>query len=141
MKAQKTLSEKRGADQLFDAALPDGARHRFTRPHHPQTNGKVERYNRTLGAEFAYARPWTSETQRADYLQRWLIHYNYHRAHTAIGNQPPATLGPDHCHQRHDAEQLGGHWHQSRRRPVKRLGREVVGHRTRTGSSLAGVRQ
>jgi len=80
--------------QLFDAALPDGARHRFTRPHHPQTNGKVERYNRTLGAEFAYARPWTSEAQRADYLQRWLIHYNYHRAHTAIGNQPPATLAP-----------------------------------------------
>jgi len=29
-----------------------------------------------------------------DYLQRWLIHYNYHRAHTAIGNQPPATLAP-----------------------------------------------
>jgi len=80
--------------QLFDAALPDGARHTFTRPHHPQTNGKVERYNRTLGAEFAYARPWTSETQRADYLQRWLIHYNYHRAHTATGNQPPATLTP-----------------------------------------------
>ena len=78
----------------FDAALPTGARHRFTRPHHPQTNGKVERYNRTLGAEFAYARPWTSETQRADYLQRWLIHYNYHRAHTATGNQPPATLAP-----------------------------------------------
>jgi len=48
--------------------------------------------HRTLGAEFAYARPWTCETQRADYLQRWLIHYNYHRAHTAIGNQPPATL-------------------------------------------------
>jgi len=93
--------------RMFDAALPDGARHTFTRPHRPQTNGKVERYNRTLGAEFAYARPWTSETQRADYLQRWLIHYNYHRAHTAIGNQPPATLGPDHCHQRHDAEQLG----------------------------------
>ena len=79
---------------LFDAALPAEARHRFTRPHHPQTNGKVERYNRILGAEFAYARPWTSETQRADYLQRWLIHYNYHRAHTATGNQPPATLAP-----------------------------------------------
>jgi len=80
--------------QLFDAALPDGARHRFTRPHRPQTNGKVERYNRILGAELAYARPWTSEAQRADYLQRWLIHYNYHRAHTAIGNQPPAALAP-----------------------------------------------
>jgi len=73
---------------LFDAALPDGARHTFTRPHHPQANGKVERYNRTLGAEFAYARPWTSETQRADYLSRWLIHDNYHRAHTARVSPP-----------------------------------------------------
>ncbi len=79
---------------LFDAALPDDAKHKFTRPHRPQTNGKVERYNRTLGAEFAYARTWTSETERADYLQCWLIHYNYHRAHTAIGSQPPATLAP-----------------------------------------------
>ena len=78
----------------FDAALPAGARHRFTRPHHPQTNGKVERYNRALGAEFAYARPRTSETQRSHHLQRWLIHYNYHRAPTATGNQPPATLAP-----------------------------------------------
>ena len=49
---------------------------------------------RTGRAELAYARPWTSEAQRADYLQRWLIHYNYHRAHTAIGNQPPAALAP-----------------------------------------------
>ena len=79
---------------VFDAALPDGPRHRFTRPHHPQTNGEVERYNRTLGAEFAYARPWTSEAQRADYLARWLIHYKYHRTYTATGNQPPATLAP-----------------------------------------------
>jgi hypothetical protein len=61
--------------------------------HCPRNAGHPS-YNRTLGAEFAYARPWTSEAQRADYLQRWLIHYNYHRAHTATGNQPPATLTP-----------------------------------------------
>jgi transposase InsO family protein len=93
---ERVLTDKGSCyrSHLFDRALPDGARHTFTRPHRPQTNGKVERYNRTLGAEFAYARPWTSETQRADYLQRWLIHYNYHRAHTAIANQPPATLTP-----------------------------------------------
>ena len=78
----------------FTQALPEGAEHRRARPFHPQTNGKVERYNRILGAEFAYARPWTSETQRRDYLARWLIHYNYHRPHTAIGNQPPASRTP-----------------------------------------------
>jgi len=56
----------------------------------------MAKLNATTGpcAEFAYARPWTSEIQRSDYLQRWLIHDNYHRAHTATGNQPPATLAP-----------------------------------------------
>ncbi len=68
--------------------------HRLTRLDSHRSFGEVERYNRTLGAEFAYARPWTCETQRADYLHPWLVHYTYHRAHTAIGNQPPASLAP-----------------------------------------------
>ena len=56
----------------------------------PQTNGKVERFNRTLHAEWAYARPWRSDGQRTRALTAWLHLYNHHRHHTAIGG-PPIT--------------------------------------------------
>ena len=51
----------------------------------------MERYNRILAEEFLYARTWTSENQRAQALAVWNIHYNYHRHHTALDGQPPAT--------------------------------------------------
>jgi transposase InsO family protein len=66
------------------------ARHSFTKPYRPQTNGKVERFNRTLQAEWAYVRTWTSEGQRNRRLAHWLHVYNHHRYHTAIGG-PPAS--------------------------------------------------
>ncbi|GAO11988.1 putative transposase [Streptomyces lydicamycinicus] len=72
-----------------------GARHQRIAPYTPRHNGKVERYNRILAEEFLYARTWTSEAQRAYLLGRWIIHYNYHRPHTALGNQPPAARLPD----------------------------------------------
>ena len=62
--------------------------HTFTRPYRPQTNGKVERFNRTLLAEWAYARPWSSDSQRTRALTTWLHLYNHHRHHTAIGSPP-----------------------------------------------------
>ncbi|MFA7431727.1 MAG: IS481 family transposase [Rhodospirillaceae bacterium] len=68
-----------------------GARHQRITPYTPRHNGKVERYNRILAEEFLYARTWTSEHQRAQALQTWNVHYNYHRPHTAIGDQPPAA--------------------------------------------------
>ncbi|WP_051046636.1 IS481 family transposase [Nocardia asiatica] len=68
-----------------------GARHQRITPYTPRHNGKVERYHRILAEEFLYAREWTSETQRADALGIWNIHYNYHRPHTAAGNRPPAS--------------------------------------------------
>lgn len=67
-----------------------GINHTRTRPYHPATNGKVERFNRTLVDEWAYARLWRSETARARALPRWLHRYNHHRHHTAI-NGPPAN--------------------------------------------------
>lgn len=79
----------------FAKALPTNSEHRRTRPYRPQTNGKVERYHGILATEFAYARRWDSETERNDWLQRWNIHYNYHRAHTAIADQPPASAVPN----------------------------------------------
>jgi transposase InsO family protein len=67
------------------------SRHQRIRPHTPKHNGKVERYNRILAEELLYSRVWTSEAQRAAAIAVWNVHYNYHRAHTAVGNQPPAS--------------------------------------------------
>jgi transposase InsO family protein len=65
--------------------------HSRTRPRRPQTNGKVERLNRTLLEEWAYKRLYTSERNRRAALSGWLHHYNHHRPHTALGNLPPIT--------------------------------------------------
>jgi transposase InsO family protein len=65
--------------------------HKRTRPYRPQTNGKVERYHRTLADEWAYARPYTSETERRAALDPWLHTYNHHRGHTALKGLPPAS--------------------------------------------------
>jgi transposase InsO family protein len=81
---------------LFRDTLEEtGIAHKRTRPYRPQTNGKVERYNRTLMDEWAYARPYTSEQERRDALAGWLHTYNHHRAHTALGGQPPASRVPN----------------------------------------------
>ncbi|MEV3927288.1 IS481 family transposase [Actinomadura coerulea] len=68
-----------------------GAAGRRTRPYRPQTNGKVERFNRTLLDEWAYIRPYTSNTQRTAALADFLHAYNHHRGHTALNGQPPIT--------------------------------------------------
>jgi transposase InsO family protein len=70
----------------------DSITHTFTRPYRPQTNGKAERYNRTLLNEWAYARPYRSEAARTRALARWLHMYNHHRHHTAIGGPPVSRL-------------------------------------------------
>ena len=63
-----------------------------TRPYRPQTNGKVERFHRILLEEWAYIRPWTSETQRADAYTGFIHFYNHHRAHGALGWQTPTSI-------------------------------------------------
>jgi transposase InsO family protein len=93
-------------DITIEAVLTDNARnylgkdfnaslgtieHRRIRFRRPQTNGKVERFNRTLLDEWAYARVYTSNGQRRQALDRWLHLYNHHRGHTALGGEPPVT--------------------------------------------------
>ena len=75
----------------FNATLGD-IQHTFTRPYRPATNGKVERFNRTLLDEWAYVRPYRSEAARNRALDRWLHLYNHHRAHTALRGQTPMDL-------------------------------------------------
>ena len=74
----------------FAKALGEEVQHRRTRPYRPQTNGKVERFNRTLAAEWAYARTYQSDEARAATYADWLHFYNHHRPHTGIGGLVPA---------------------------------------------------
>jgi transposase InsO family protein len=74
----------------FAAALGT-IQHRWTRPYRPQTNGKVERFNRTLAAEWAYAATYLTETARSATYDDWIHHYNHHRPHTGIGGLVPAA--------------------------------------------------
>jgi transposase InsO family protein len=69
--------------------------HRRTRPYRPQTNGKVERFHRTLADEWAYAQLYRSDAERCDEFPRWLHTYNHHRGHTALKGQPPASRVPN----------------------------------------------
>ena len=69
-----------------------GLKHKRTRPYRPQTNGKLERFHRTLADGWAYTRQYTSEAERRAALPGWLHFYNHHRIHTAIGGPPASRL-------------------------------------------------
>jgi transposase InsO family protein len=84
------LSYKR-SHAVRDAITTLGARHLFIKPHCPWQNGKVERYNRTLAAEWAYRQPFTTNAARTAALAPWLEHYNNQRRHTALAGQPPIS--------------------------------------------------
>jgi transposase InsO family protein len=66
-------------------------RHIRTRPYRPQTNGKAERFIRTLLAGWAYGAIYASSNQRTRALDGWIWHYNHRRRHSALGHQPPVS--------------------------------------------------
>ncbi len=68
-----------------------GIKHLRIRPYRPQTNGKAERFIRTLLAGWAYGAIYRSSVERTAALDGWLWHYNHRRRHSALGHQPPAT--------------------------------------------------
>jgi transposase InsO family protein len=68
-----------------------GIRHLRTRPRRPQTNGKAERFIRTMLSGWAYGAIYASSTQRTAALDGWLWHYNHRRRHAALSRQTPIT--------------------------------------------------
>jgi transposase InsO family protein len=68
-----------------------GIKHLRSRPYKPQTNGKAERFIRTLLAGWAYGAIYQSSSERTKTLDGWLWHYNHRRRHSALGHQPPIT--------------------------------------------------
>jgi len=68
-----------------------GLRHLRTRPYRPQTNGKAERFIRTLLGGWAYGPIYGTNPERVRALDGWLWHYNHRRRHSALGHQPPIT--------------------------------------------------
>ena len=75
-----------------DACIDLGITAKKTRPYRPQTNGKIERFHRTLADGWAYARFYSSDSERRAALPGWLHFYNQHRRHSAIGAPPFSRL-------------------------------------------------
>ena len=91
--AVMTDNAKNFTSTAFAEALAENrTAHRRTKPYRPQTNGKVERFNRTLADEFLYSHKFRSEPDRRRRLQHWVHTYNLHRHHTAIAGTPASRV-------------------------------------------------
>ena len=77
------------------------AQHRRTRAYRPQTNGKAERFIKTLLAEWAYRRLYRTNAERLADLPGWVDHYNTERTHTALGDITPMEALVNNLHGNH----------------------------------------
>jgi transposase InsO family protein len=87
--------------RFAETAAALGIRRKRIRPYRPQTNGKVERFNRTLLEEWAYARLYHSNAERRRALTRWLRFYNHRRPHTALDGLTPMAVLVNNVHGNH----------------------------------------
>ena len=88
------LSDNGGAYRSYlwrDTCTELGITPKRTRPYRPQTNGKIERFHRTLVEGWAFKTFYPSETARLGALPPWVHQYNDHRPHSAIGKVAPIT--------------------------------------------------
>jgi transposase InsO family protein len=84
------------------ACAATGTTVKKTRPRRPQTNGKVERFHRILLEEWAYIRPWHSETERTDAYGGFIHFYNHHRSHGSLGWATPISTIRDNLPEEHN---------------------------------------
>jgi transposase InsO family protein len=105
VRIQRVLTDnaKAYADSVTfaETAAGLGIQLKRTRPYRPQTNGKVERFNKTLLDEWAYGRLYRSNTERCRAFARWLRLYNHQRPHTALGGLTPITVLVNNVHGNH----------------------------------------
>ena len=91
---QRVLSDNGAAYKSHlwrDTCAELGIAAKKTRPYRPQTNGKIERFHRTMAEEWAFKKFYSSEAVRRAALPAWIHQYNHHRPHTAISKAPPIT--------------------------------------------------
>jgi len=77
------------------------ARHKLTRPYRPQTNGKAERFIKTMLGEWAYGRVYRSNDERLERLPGWVLEYNTERTHTSLGGITPMEALVNNLHGNH----------------------------------------
>ena len=91
---QRVLTDNGGCYRSFlwrDTCAELGVTPKRTRPYRPQTNGKIERFHRTLVEGWAFKKFYNSESARLAALPAWVHEYNHHRPHSAIGKCSPVT--------------------------------------------------
>jgi len=73
------------------ACLALKIKHKFTRPYRPRTNGKAERFIRTMLGGWAYGAIYANSQERTAALAGWLHFYNWERPHGSLSKKPPGT--------------------------------------------------